>query len=443
MNVCARGGAGALHLHVRRLAMTVPRTSRPALSPVFWVLFWGTLVNRAASFVGVFLALHLTQDLGTSRATAGWIVGCWGLGGWLASPVAGVLTDQVGRRITMLLGLVLGGACVLAIAFVADLRLLFVLAFLGGGTSQLFFPACNAMIADVVPPADRTRAYGLVYWAVNLGLAIGFAVGGVVPDRYLWLLFVADAGTTFVCAAIVAWRVPETRPADLHHEPALRGLARVAVDRTFLAFAGLHLMALMVFTQFQLALPLDMTAHGHGSRGFAWLMAFNCADVVALQPWMAPRLRPFDGSRLLAISSLLFGLGYGLNALVPGLARSLGELGLGSVHGWGLALYLAGAALWTVGEVVGFPVASSLVADLAPVALRGRYQGAYSMVWGMSMGLSPILAGQVIDRLGAPALWALCLGVGAAVAAGHLVAAPARRRRLAALAADGAAAQAS
>jgi MFS family permease len=178
-----------------------------------------------------------------------------------------------------------------------------------------------------------------------------------------------------------------------------------------------------------------MAAHGHGLRSFSWLMAFNCAGVVALQPWLSPRLRRFDGSRLLAVSSLLFGLGYGLNALVPGLARALGALGLGGAHGWALALYLASAALWTVGEVVGFPVASALTADLAPVALRGRYQGAHAMMWGMSMGLSPILGGQMIAWLGAPALWALCLGMAAAVAAGHLAAAPARRRRLAALAA--------
>jgi hypothetical protein len=58
------------------------------------------------------------------------------------------------------------------------------------------------------------------------------------------------------------------------------------------------------------------------------------------------------------------------------------------------------------------------------------------MVWGMSMSLSPILGGQMIGWLGAPALWALCLGGGTAVAAGHLLAAPARRRRLAAPAAE-------
>jgi len=412
-----------------------PRSAPPALSPVFWVLFWGTLVNRAASFVGVFLALHLTQDLGISEATAGWIVGCWGIGSWLASPIAGVLADRVGRRATMLVGLVLGGLCVLAIAFASDVRLLFVLVFVGGATQQLYYPASNAAIADVVPPADRQRAYGLIYWAVNLGLAIGYAMGGIVPERYLGLLFVADAVTTFVCAGFTAWRVPETRPAAAHHVPVLPGLAQVARDAPFMVFAGLHLVALVVFTQFQLALPLEMKAHGQGSRAFAWLMAFNCAGVVALQPWLAPRLRRRDGSRLLAVSAVLFGVGYGLNALVPGASEALAGLGVGSADTWRLVLYLAGAAFWTVGEVVGFPVASSLVADLAPVALRGRYQGAFAMVWGMSMAVSPVLGGYVLEQLGAPALWVMCLGVGLAVGFGHLAAGPARRRRLAEVAA--------
>jgi MFS family permease len=401
---------------------------------VFWVLFWGTLVNRAASFVGVFLALHLTQDLGMSKATAGWIVGCWGVGSLIASPIAGVLTDRVGRRTTMLAGLALGGLAVLGIAFAADVRLLFALSFLGGATQQLYYPASNAAISDLVPPEDRPRAYGLIYWAVNLGLTIGFAVGGIVPERYLPLLFVADAGTSFACAALIAWRVPETRPPLTHHEPALRGLAKVATDVPFMVFAALHLLALVVFLQFEVALPLDMKAHGQGSRAFAWLMAFNCAGVVALQPWLAPRLRRFDASHLLAISSVLFGVGYGVNALVPAIAQSLAGFGL-DAHAWGLALYLAGSVFWTVGEVVGFPVASTLVADFAPVALRGRYQGAFSMIWGMGLSLSPVAGGQVIEYLGAPTLWTFCLAVGLLVGAGHVVAAPARRRRLAEVAA--------
>lgn len=383
------------------------------LSPVFWVIWWGTLINRMASFVGVLLALYLRQEHGFTTGEAGWVVGLWGIGGTVAAPFGGVLTDRVGRRNTMLLGLVLGGLSVLAMALVANPILLVVLAFVCGATGQCFFPASNAAIADVVPPPDRPRAYGHVYWAVNLGFAFGFFVAGLVPSRFMFWLFLADAGTTFLCAGLIAWKVPETRPAVVEHEPVLQGLGRVVGDRVFLRLMVLHTVALMVFTQFQLALPLDMADHGVGSQGFSWLMAANCVGVVLLQPWLTPLLKRVDPSRLLAVSALLFGMGYAVNAFVST-----------------LPLYLLGAAFWTVGEVVGFPAASALVSDLAPVELRGRYHGAFSMVWGLGMGLSPIAGGHVMEYLGAPVLWWSCLAVGAAVAAGHLLAAPARRQRL-------------
>jgi MFS family permease len=383
------------------------------LSPVFWVIWWGTLINRMASFVGILLALYLRQEHGFTKGESGWVVGLWGIGGTLAAPLGGALTDRIGRRTTMLLGLVLGGLSVVAIALVANPILLVILAFLGGATGQLFFPASNAALADVVPPPDRRRANGHVYWAVNLGLALGFFVAGLVPSRFMFWLFLADAGTTFLCAGLIAWKVPETRPTVVEHAPILQGLARVVGDRVFLRLMILHMVALIVFTQFQLALPLDMDDHGVGSQSFAWLMAFNCIGVVLLQPWLTPLLRKVDASRLLAVSALLFGMGYALNALVST-----------------LPLYLAGAAFWTVGEVVGFPAASALVSDLAPVELRGRYHGAFSMVWGLGMGLSPIIGGHTMQVLGAPFLWWSCLVTGAAVALGHLLSAPARHRRL-------------
>jgi MFS family permease len=83
--------------------------------------------------------------------------------------------------------------------------------------------------------------------------------------------------------------------------------------------------------------------------------------------------------------------------------------------------------------VIGFPVAAALVADLAPVELRGRYQGAFSMSWGVAFTASPLLAGEVIARLGGRALWVACLGIAAAVAAGYLATGADRRRRVEAL----------
>jgi MFS family permease len=386
------------------------------LPGVFWTMWWGLIVNRLASFVIAFLSLYLVRERGLGPAEAGRIVALYGLGFTLAAPLAGLLADRVGRRATMVAGLLLGACCVSALAFARAPGLLALFAFLAAATGDLYRPAMSAAVADVVPPADRARAYGLVYWAVNFALSVGLAIGGLLADRSFVALFLADAGTSLVAAAIVFFRVPETRPHGLVHEPALRGLIKVFADGPFLSFLLLHLAALTVFVQWQLALPIDMAAHGLGPSAYAFLMALNCAGVVLLQPILTPRLQRVDAAALLALSAALFGLGYGVNAI-----------------GGSIAVYGIGTALWTVGEVIGFPVASTVVANLAPPALRGRYQGAFAMSWGVAFTISPLAAGEVIQRFGSRTLWLLCLAVAVAVSAGHLLTAEPRRRRLAAL----------
>jgi len=391
------------------------RASIGGLEPVFWILWWGTLVNRLANFTVTFLAMYLMQKRGFSAATAGRVVALYGLGGTLASPLGGVLADRLGRRATMLSGLTLSALSVGLLPFAQAPIILAGLASLAGASSQIYHPAVSAAVADVVPLPDRRRAYGLLYWAINMGLTLGYAVASVVASRNLSALFLADAATTLVCAALIAAVVGETRPEGLSPESVMAGLRLVFSDAVFLVFLGLHLIALVVFTQWQLALPLDLARHGFAPGTFASLMAFNCMGVVLLQPWLTPLLRRFEGAHLLATSALLFGAGFGVNAF--------------AIH---LPLYLLGVTLWTVGEVVGFPVASTLVADLAPASLRGRYQGAFSMVWGLAFTLSPIAAGELLDHAGARALWGLCFAAGATIAAGHLAAAGPRRRRLSA-----------
>ena len=114
----------------------------------------------------------------------------------------------------------------------------------------------------------------------------------------------------------------------------------------------------------------------------------------------------------------LFGLGYGVNAL-----------------GDSMWTYALGTTAWTVGEVVGFPAASALVADFAPTNLRGRYQGAFAMMFDLAMTLGPLLGGELLARGGGRLLWTVCLGLALAVAVGQLLARGPRERRLTAWAA--------
>ena len=61
-----------------------------------------------------------------------------------------------------------------------------------GLTSNTSRPAFAAMTADIVPPADRVRAFSLNYWAINLGFAIAPALGGVLATSGYLTLFLVD-----------------------------------------------------------------------------------------------------------------------------------------------------------------------------------------------------------------------------------------------------------
>jgi MFS family permease len=121
-------------------------------------------------------------------------------------------------------------------------------------------------------------------------------------------------------------------------------------------------------------------------------------------------------------------------------ASALGVLAAGAVFtgmGFGLhvlstsvPLAMLAVAVWTVGEILGATMAPSVVADLAPPQLRGGYQGAFSMSWGLASCIAPALGGWVLGTLGGPALWGGCLLVGLLAGAWNLAAAGARRRHL-------------
>jgi MFS family permease len=78
-----------------------------------------------------------------------------------------------------------------------------------------------------------------------------------------------------------------------------------------------------------------------------------------------------------------------------------------------------------------FAVTTSVVADLAPAHLRGRYNGLWGVAWGAGSMLAPLLGSRLL-AVGRPALWLTCLALCAAAAVGQLQLGPAIRRRSAA-----------
>lgn len=381
------------------------------LPRAYWVLWTGMLINRLGGFVVPFLALYLTQERGLAIDHAGWIVSLYGVGGLLSAPIGGALADRLGRRATLLLGLSLGALAMLATGFARtplEIALAVLLLSLLGDLAR---PANQAMVADLVPEADRPRAYGFLYWAINLGFAVAPVVAGYAAGRGFRWLFIGDAVTTLAFAALVLVALPETRPS-LPRPPAMASLLAPYRDPRLVAFLALQLLVMFSFNQGFVALPIDLRAHGIAPSLFGRLIAINGLLIVLLQPFAVALVGRFDRDRVLALGALLVGCGFGLTALVdtpPGYALSIG--------------------LWTLGEIAIAPVASTVVADLAPPELRGSYQGAFNTVFGASACLAPALGTLLLARAGAPVLWGTCLAAGVAAALGQLLVGRAFRAR--------------
>ncbi len=391
-------------------------TAIAELPPVYWTLWVGTIVNRLGGFVVPFLAFYLTREREFSTGMAGAVVSLYGVGSVAAATFGGVLADRLGRRPTLLLGLIGGGFAMLGLGFARSVTEIGIMALLLGLLGDVYRPAVMAVVADVVPIEKRRVAFGNLYWAINLGFAGASIIAGAVAGVSYLALFVADAATTFAYAFVI-WRwVPETRPAILETpgEPASAdGMLTVLRDPVFLPFIVFSVVLSLVFQQSMVTLPLAMSANGHSAAIYGLVIGLNGVLIVALQPAATRGTDGMRRSRVLAVASVLTGIGFGLYSV--------------TTSAWGYAL---GVVFWTLGEIASAPAGSSIVADLAPSHLRGRYQGVYAMSWGIGALVGPGTGAYLMDRVGERPLWLGCLALGLIAAVGHLAIGPARRRRM-------------
>ncbi|MEV0001139.1 MFS transporter [Micromonospora sp. NPDC050980] len=401
------------------------RDTAGGLPRSFWYLWTGTLINRLGSFVLIFLAIYLTRERGFSAAQAGLVIGLWGVGGAVGTTVGGTLTDRWGRRPTLLTAHLGAATMMVALGLARPLWAVAVGALLLGTFAEAARPAFGAMMIDVVPEKDRLRAFSLNYWAINLGFACAAVLAGLAAEAGYLLLFLVDATTTLVTALIIFTRVRETLhrptgPADKGAAAPAGALRTILRDRVFLGFVALNLFAALVFLQHISMLPIAMVDSGLSAATYGSVIALNGLLIVIGQLFVPRLIAGRSRSHVLALAALIMGVGFGLTAFADTI--------------W---LYGLTVLIWTLGEMLNSPSNATLIAELSPAALRGRYQGVFSLSWQLAGASAPILGGLLREHGGNTELWLACAGIGVVTALAHLVSGPARERRATQLRAAG------
>ncbi|WP_432025216.1 MDR family MFS transporter [Streptomyces sp. 1222.5] len=386
---------------------TLRRAARETVSGLpreFWWLWTSTLVNRLGAFVATFMALYLTLDRGYSASYAGLVASLHGLGGVVSALGGGVMADRLGRRPTLLVAQTATAASVALLGFMTDPAAIAGVAFLVGMASNASRPAVQAMMADIVRPEDRVRAFSLNYWAINLGFAVSSAAAGFIAEFSYLAGFLIEAGMTLACALVVFLKVPESRPAAGGAKEAQDDvrLGTVLRDGRYMAVVGLSFLVALVFQQGSVGLPVAMGRAGFSAADYGLAIAVNGVLIVALQIPVTRLIEHRDPRTLLIVSSVLAGYGFGLTAF----AGSVG-------------VFMLTVCVWTLAEIVNAPTQTGLVVRLSPVHGRGRYQGMYTLSWSVAALIAPLMSGAVIDRFGAEWLWAMCAAVGTAAGVGY------------------------
>lgn len=368
-----------------------------------WVVFASTLVNRAGSMVLTFLVLYLTRERGYSPQQAGFVLFLYGLGAIVAAPLAGRLADRWGSVPLMRASLFLSGAMLLIYPLARTFPALVVATIALATLTESFRPAAMSFFGEVVEPSRRKSAFSVYRLAINLGMAIGPAVGGILATISFRYLFLVDGGTSLAAGVVLTLSgltLPKKPAAGASPAPTTETRLRLATaahaDARFLFFLASVLPVVVVFFQHISSMPLFIVQDlGFTPRAFGLLFSLNCILIILVEVPLNAATSHWPHRRTLALGALLSGAGFGGMAFANNAAT--------------LAVTVV---IWTFGEMFFFPASAAYATDVAPDSRRGEYSGLYTMTFSLAFALGPWAGTAVMQHAGARVLWGLTFLLG-------------------------------
>ncbi|HEY5770202.1 MAG TPA: MFS transporter [Terrimicrobium sp.] len=325
------------------------------------------------------------EHFGATAIQIGWLVGIFSLAQFFFAPLWGKLSDRVGRKPVLLVGLAGTVVGYTLMGLAGTVWMLFV-ARLIDGISGANIGAAQAYLADISTPENRAKAMGLLGAAFGLGFVFGPALGGwaSVTFNYAAPMFIA-AGLAlvnffFVLVFLPESHRPEARPK--RNEPIFPHLLDHVERRTyawsltsyFLVIVGFSMMtaifALLLLHRFGLdALHTGYILAGIGILG------------VIIQGGLIGRLVRRFGEAALALAGAVF-MCIGL----CGLALSPGVK-------W---MFVAAAAVG-IGNSLLMPTLSALASRSAEASWQGRALGVMQSSGSLARWVGPMMAGLLLS----------------------------------------------
>jgi DHA1 family tetracycline resistance protein-like MFS transporter len=353
------------------------------------IIFFTVFLDLVGFGIVLPLLPFYAQSFGATAFLVGLLSTSFSLMQFLFAPVWGRLSDRVGRRPIILLGLLGSSISYLIFGLAHSLAVLF-LSRIFAGIAGANISTAQAYIADSTLPENRAKGMGLIGAAYGMGFIFGPAIGGILSQHGLSTPAFFASALAFLNFMAALFLVPESlRPENrrktmqygMRLENIRKGLQHPALGVLFVlffistfAFANLEAtFALMTQKRF------NLDAHHNG-----YLFAYIGVLITIVQGGVIGRLVKRFGERRLLTAGLfcmIFGLG-----LLP--------------YSPSIRVLLLVLVILTFGNGSANPSISSLISQLAGPEDQGGILGVAQSLASLARIIGPIWGGFTFDTFG-------------------------------------------
>ncbi len=370
------------------------KDSFSGLSTDVWYIALIYLVNRCGEMVIPFMSVYLTSQLGFTKTESGIVLFCFGLGALIGSNVGGYLTDRIGNFKVMALSLGSMGTSFLMILLFNSFLPLSLWMIVTGISSSMFSPAAFSAVSMWGEKENQTRGFSLLRMAINLGVAIGPAIGGFLAYKvgYKWL-FIVDGITCYCALATLFIVLRHKNKKFVDREKNAPKVKSPYSDKILLAFLFFNLINMVAFFQILFSVPVYFKEEMKMDE--LLIGAFFTANGLLVFLLEMPLVYLIEKKRKIfkpmIAGAILIGIAY----------ASL------SIFSNPLMAIVTYSLLVALGEVINFPLIPSVAMMRSEEHNQGKYMGVVSMMFAMAFLLAPISGLPVVELIGFENYWYL------------------------------------
>ncbi|MBS1260764.1 MAG: Tetracycline resistance protein, class C [Calditrichaeota bacterium] len=329
------------------------------------------------------------ERFGASGFEVGALVMTYSLMQFLLAPIAGRISDRIGRRPVLISALFLTSGSYVLFGLADSLPMLFASRLLAGvGGADI--TVAQAYIADVTPPHKRARGMGLFGAAFGVGFVIGPSLTALTFELHEGLPSFIAAGLAGATAIWALFMLPEPeRHAERRSRTLKPGAWLTKVVGVLMSFQFVTVFTQALLQSMLVLFTVERLGWNEKNNGLFLSMIGGISALI--QGGLIGRLAAKFGERNLArVGLLLMGLGmFAFSRVGP------------------LAYLYAGGVINAIGFALTLPSLSSLASREAPPGRQGRVLGSFQSMGSLARIFGPLAGGLLYDLLNPNAPFAI------------------------------------